>query len=309
MYNKFLHRCKWHSSYLLQFRNVIECSEESPRWTDAHIASFADDALELSLQSAENFRLYEKCKVSIGKGKEKRAKNKQQDAVGRQILQRLNKKVSVKEENEIGCSIRVERRSVVPYMERFFTHAAKKNTKFLYIYNCEHPPQGVESCLNGMSGHLDPTNNSRIIKMPGINTSMFYVGSAGSFTEMHVEDSLADSVNVVHAGKGKIWMIIDRRDYARTNQIVSQKLQDLSRTKDDDEGDKELKMCMLPLQHENLVLTPRLLDEHQIRHKFVVQKAGDLLYIRYGILHQVVNLGLNVTEAINIGSDRWNFNN
>ena len=160
-----------------------------------------------------------------------------------------------------------------------------------------------------MSGHLNPANNSRIRKMPGINTSMFYVGSTGSFTEMHVEDSLADSVNVIHAGKGKIWMIIDRRDYARTNEMVAQMLHNVSRDDVNGKSKTELKMCILPLQHKNVVLTPRFLDEHEIRYEFVVQKAGDLLYIRYGILYQVVNLGLNVAEAINVGSDAWNFAN
>ena len=140
--------------------------------------------------------------------------------------------------------------------------------------------------------------------MPGINTSMFYVGSTGSFTEMHVEDSLADSVNVIHAGKGKIWMIIDRRDYARTNEMVAQMLHNVSRDDVNGKSKTELKMCILPLQHKNLVLTPRFLDEHEIRYEFVVQKAGDLLYVRYGILHQVVNLGLNVAEAINVGPMR-----
>ena len=37
------------------------------------------------------------------------------------------------------------------------------------------------------SGHLDLRKNSKIEEMPGINTSMFYIGSARSFTELHVK--------------------------------------------------------------------------------------------------------------------------
>ena len=53
---------------------------------------------------------------------------------------------------------------------------------------------------------------------------MFYVG--GSFDELHVEDNLADSANVIYVGKEQIWMFVDRQDYARINDIVAQKLKD-----------------------------------------------------------------------------------
>ena len=82
------------------------------------------------------------------------------------------------------------------------------------------------SCLNGISGHLEPSKNSQIKEVPRINTSMFYVGNAGSFTKLNVEDSLADSANVIYVGKEKIWIFVDRQDYARRNRIVYQKLKE-----------------------------------------------------------------------------------
>ena len=39
--------------------------------------------------------------------------------------------------------------------------------------------------------------------------------------------------------------------------------------------------------------------------EFLVQNAGEFVYIRYGILHQVINVGLNVVEAVNVGSDAY----
>lgn len=134
---------------------------------------------------------------------------------------------------------------------------------------------GVTSCLNGISGHLNSARNSRSEGMPGINTSMFYVGSAGSFSELHVEDIIDDSVSVIHAGKEKIWIIIDREDYTSTNHIVAQQLKNRQHH---DSGEKESENCVLPLHHKNLVVTPRLLDEHNIRYEFVVENPGDLLY-------------------------------
>ena len=136
---------------------------------------------------------------------------------------------------------------------------------------------------------------------------MFYIGGTGSFTELHVEDSIADSANVIHFSKENIWMFIDRQDYARINQIVAQKLKDFSDV--DNDAGLATDSCVLPLHHKNLVLTPRFLEKHQIRYEFLVQRAGYLVYVRYGVLHQVINVGLNVAEAINVGSDAWNLGN
>lgn len=276
-----------------------------PQWTKENAAPFIDDALELSLQSVVQYRLYEKCKVFVNDHSGKQPKGKRQKGIARKILQRLNESVGVREENDVE-DIEVERSSIVSRMEDFFANATQADSTFLYIYNSESPPQGILSCLNGISGHLDPEKNCRVPPMPGINSSMFYIGSAGSFTEMHVEDSLADSVNLLHAGKEKIWMIIDRDDYTKTNEIVAQNLRDASH---DEEREDVSEICALSLHHKNLVLTPSFLDEHKIRYEFVVQKAGDLLYVRYGILHQVVNVGVNIAEAINVGSNEWNFIN
>ena len=103
-------------------------------------------------------------------------------------------------------------------------------------------------------------------------------------------------------------MIIDRQDYTRINEIVAQKLKDFS---DADANNTRLsaERCALPLYYKNLVLTPRFLDEHKILYEFMVQTAGNLLYVRDGILYQVINLGLNVAKAINAGSDGWNVGN
>ena len=160
-------------------------------------------------------RLYEKCKVSLGEQRTRR------NRTGSQTLERLNENIGVRNDHDVENSIGSDRRSIVSRVEQFFSNATQADSKLLYIYNCESPPQGVVSCLSVTSGHLDPRKNSRIEKMLGINTSMFYIGGCtGSFTELHVEDSIADSANM---GKVKIWMIIDRQEYARINEIVAQK--------------------------------------------------------------------------------------
>ena len=238
---------------------MIEPLDEIPLWNKRHSRSFVNAALELSSH-------HEK-----GKGK-------RQDVINRQILQRLTENVGERNLDEVEDNILVEKRSIVDYMEHYFKRATEANSKFVYVYNYEHPPQGVTSCLSGISGHLDPANNSRVGKMPGINTSMFYVGNAGSFTELHVEDSIADSANIIHAGKVKTWMIVAREDYFRLNCIIAQIMKKLQ---PDSKGkcEENREICELPLHHKNLVLTPRFLDEHEIRYEFIVHNAGDLVYV------------------------------
>ena len=201
----------------------------------------------------------------------------------------MNENVDVRDDDQADCDIKVDRRSIVSRVEHFFTHATQANSKYLYIDNCDSPPESVVSCLNDISGHLDPRANFRIKDVPGINTSMFNICGAGSLTELHVEDSIADSANVIHIGKEKIWMFIDRQDYARINQIVAQKMKGFSDV--DNDAGLATDSCVLPLHHKNPVLIPRFLDEHQIRYEFLVQYAGYLVYVRYGVLHQVINVG------------------
>lgn len=63
--------------------------------------------------------------------------------------------------------------------------------------------------------NLSTAVNSEIDDMDGINKTSFYLGTRGSFTEMHVEDGNAASINVVHfnvsedqSQPAKVWLIV-----------------------------------------------------------------------------------------------------
>lgn len=172
-------------------------------------------------------------------------------------------------------------------------------TTSLYFYNCTRSPPGVESCLNTMSSNLDTSRNPRVCDVPGINIPMFYVGDTDSITAMHVEDGLSDSVNVLHAGNDKLWIVIVKSDYTRLNKEVSAVMK----------AEETVDLCDFSIHHKNIVLTPALPDSHEIRYKFVTQRAGDMLYVGHDVPHQVVNVGLNVAEAVNVGSADWNIGN
>ena len=44
-------------------------------------------------------------------------------------------------------------------------------------------------------------------KMPGINSPFIYVGEAGSAFAMHIEDKALFSINFLHTGATKLWIM------------------------------------------------------------------------------------------------------
>ena len=57
----------------------------------------------------------------------------------------------------------------------------------------------------------------------------------------------------------------------------------------------------IPYYHKNIVLCPKLLRASEILFQVVVQRSGTTIYVREGVLHQVLNTGLNLREAVNVG--------
>ena len=138
---------------------MIEPLDEIPLWDKRHGHFFVNAAFELSLAPIEEFCLYDKCKETIAESHHEKGKGKRQDVISRQILQRLTENVSDRNLDKVGDNILVKRRCIVDYMEHYFKRATEAKSKFVYVDNCEHPPQGVTSCMNGISGHLNPANN------------------------------------------------------------------------------------------------------------------------------------------------------
>ena len=62
----------------------------------------------------------------------------------------------------------------------------------------------------------------------------------------------------------------------------------------------------MPYHHKNIVLTPGFLRANRINFKTVSQLLGTIIYVKEGVLHQVLNTGLNLAEAVNVGGPGWN---
>ena len=133
---------------------------------------------------------------------------------------------------------------------------------------------------------------------------MFYLGHPNSFTEIHVEDSYLESLNILRSGSPKIWIIVDRNSYSRFNDSLSK---DLYRIPSYGKP-----VCYVPVQHKDTVVSPRWLDENNIPCQIFVQYPGDLLFVRTAVPHQVWDVGHNLAEAVkavNYGSMEWNHAN
>lgn len=126
-------------------------------------------------------------------------------------------------------------------------------------------------------------------KVPGIHTAYFYI-SAGknSVTNLHVEDGWLPSVNVVHYGAPKIWLIVEPAH----RQALENKIKEML-------GLKKTK-CDQFVRHEELFLSPELLDEWDIHYSIVPCAAGELIFVAPQAYHQVINAGANFAEAINL---------
>ena len=62
----------------------------------------------------------------------------------------------------------------------------------------------------------------------------------------------------------------------------------------------------MPYHHKNIVLTLEFLRANGIGFQTVSQRPRTIIYVREGILHQVLSTDLNLAEAVNVGGPGWN---
>lgn len=116
---------------------------------------------------------------------------------------------------------------------------------------------------------------------------MSYIGGVGSVTYLRIEDSGFKSLNLLRKGGIKVWMFIGIEEGKRLNRKLHK--YGLVKCQND---------CGL-YHRPRLFLTPKLLDQLEIKYDFVIQRPGDLIAINNIILHAVINNGVNFASAIN----------
>lgn len=172
-----------------------------------------------------------------------------------------------------------------------------------------------KSLLTNAPFNIDPNRDGvQLDESVGINKSTKYLGGNCSGTPLHCEDGFMDSLNVCFAGKDKamkLWLFIHPQSTNKVIEYLRDKVRDLK----NDDGlcdDVQSAMsiwevgCAAPHHHKSLFILPSLLRELNIQYEIIPQYPGDVVYVGPGILHQVVNVGVTLAEAVNVGGPLWN---
>jgi jumonji domain-containing protein 2 len=124
----------------------------------------------------------------------------------------------------------------------------------------------------------------------GVTSSMLYFGLKKTGFPLHAEDSDLPSLNYLHAGAAKLWVVARPEDTERIKKLVDVMVPT---------------ECSDQLRHKNLLLSPRVLSENCIPYDVLVQQPGEFVMVFPNALHQGWNLGPNLAEAANFGSNDW----
>lgn len=130
--------------------------------------------------------------------------------------------------------------------------------------------------------------------IPGVNTSMLYVGSWRAMFAFHVEDKDLYSINYLHYGEPKQWYSIppSRRrkfeSFMRNGVFADQ-----------------FKQCREYLRHKTCMVAPSTLQANHIHYKTALQQQGEIIVTFPGAYHAGFNHGFNIAEAVNFATERW----
>ncbi|KAJ8674815.1 hypothetical protein QAD02_010601 [Eretmocerus hayati] len=194
---------------------------------------------------------------------------------------------------------------------------------------------GLESCdfIAGVldqrdimkTSNLHPSANPNVAVMPGINTSMFYVGGINSCSTVHREDGNAASVAIVldtldqklRQYPCKLWVGIP--DGQKLEQAISRTVR-AAPSSDESSSSKvsrgrrkkgshtkklRRRRCSRLIHHKTAYVNARFLDRHGIRYFTFRQYVNDVVYVRPGVHHEVIQLTPNCLEAQNFGDAEW----
>ncbi|KAJ8685062.1 hypothetical protein QAD02_020855 [Eretmocerus hayati] len=189
----------------------------------------------------------------------------------------------------------------------------------LPTYGMNIPMVGENLLLRRMPFLITPEYNSTISSEPmvGINVPTRYVGGPYSYTPMHPEDGGLDSINAVLwslYADAKLWHFILLDDLDKALVKFTADGTELFNFNASLPAEERLPLldypnyksgCPFPDNHKAFLRSLRYVDEAGVTSQFVIQQAGDIIYVAPGVLHQVINLCTNEAEAVNVGSRLW----
>ncbi|WQF90428.1 Putative JmjC domain-containing protein [Colletotrichum destructivum] len=139
---------------------------------------------------------------------------------------------------------------------------------------------------------------------PGITTPyLYYTNDALTCSGMHLEDVSVPSVNLVRWGASKAWLILEpgQGNIERFESCVKQCMQQrVKRSKAQRHRPYTTAKCSQFVRHQNTLFTTETLGRWKVRFNIVFCGPGELIVTMPGTYHQVVNLGPNLAEAVNV---------
>ena len=188
----------------------------------------------------------------------------------------------------------------------------EKKYKPVYGKNFTLEDSGLSatSALEALPYNISPKNNTMLAQSDGINIPSWYLAGRGSFSPIHQEDGYLDSSNILHWGDSrskyhKVWVFIHPHDTVRCVENLRVDVQKMWAKNDSLVYRVGRKGCDTPHFHKNLIVTIEWLERNKIKYEMLSQRPGDLVYVGPTILHQVVNFGINLAEAVNVGGSAW----
>ncbi|XP_034246113.1 uncharacterized protein LOC117648058 isoform X1 [Thrips palmi] len=129
---------------------------------------------------------------------------------------------------------------------------------------------------------------------PGLHSSFLYFGSTHSYFPVHNEDALLWSLNYLHLGHPKVWVVIPPWATELLEFHLRKSCILLNHSS-----------CTNILGHKSVLPTVCWLNERKIPFKVVVQRPGDLVVLYPNASHFGFNLGPNIAQSINVATLSW----
>lgn len=164
------------------------------------------------------------------------------------------RKVDTKEtENSKGKPIA----SLRKFVKEYFTPNKKRTGRYGYIYDkslfCN---SSKKINLSKLVNPIDAIHNNQNVH--GVNGPMILIGGVLTCFPWHDEDYTLASINFLHFGDDKIWIMIHVESSKKFREDVTKEF-----------GRYEKKPCSNPLAHKCYLTTLQWLDEHQIKYSVV----------------------------------------
>lgn len=158
-------------------------------------------------------------------------------------------------------------------------------------------------CSGEAESHVGNVNKNGLLRhhysTPGVNESMFYIGSLFTRFCWHVEDAYLISIAFVHLGGAeKVWYTVPPEYAARVDSYASEHV--FAPGMQDEKGKGEL--CLL---NKTTLFNPTRLLEQGIEVYRAVQIPGTFVVTAPRAYHAGFNCGFNVSEAVNFANASW----